>query len=552
MRQTLDNPFYYLDNFRQVLAWIGEHHGDLLEDAERTLLDRFPQLPQNAQALLVRMVMRKGTLFRASRLSYTEIGCPQAAASPLLAEGWIGVAPQLDLQQLFKLLTKSELIRALDEIPSPLRKAATKKTELLAALQHLQDASRPFAEWCPAHGETIYELRIDALCQRLRLLFFGNLRQDWSEFVLADLGIYRYEQVAFSPTSRAFQSRRDVDDYLHLHACRERFEAGESLAALLNDIPRQAYSSAWLEGRRGKLLLRIGQQLERDGELDQALCIHVSHRYPGARIRAIRVLERSGQLQAALDLARQADAEPENETEAQQLQRILPRLQRTLGLPPPARRTGTPLETIELMLSRPAAGTRVEWAALEHLSQPDAPVHYVENGLLNSLFGLLCWEAIFAPLPGAFFHPFHAGPADLRRPDFFSRRAELFANCLRALDDGSHAERIRRTWRDKHGLLSPFVYWGLMDEALLELALACLPTTHLKICFERLLHDVPNNRCGLPDLIQFWPAERRYRMIEVKGPGDRLQDNQRRWFEHASRHGLPVAVCQVRWAGEPA
>jgi len=35
-----------------------------------------------------------------------------------------------------------------------------------------------------------------------------------------------------------------------------------------------------------------------------------------------------------------------------------------------------------------------------HLQQDDAPVHYVENALLCSLFGLLCWEAIFAPLPG--------------------------------------------------------------------------------------------------------------------------------------------------------
>ena len=38
-----------------------------------------------------------------------------------------------------------------------------------------------------------------------------------------------------------------------------------------------------------------------------------------------------------------------------------------------------------------------------HLQQDDAPVHYVENTLLCSLFGLLCWEAIFAPLPGSFF-----------------------------------------------------------------------------------------------------------------------------------------------------
>jgi hypothetical protein len=42
-------------------------------------------------------------------------------------------------------------------------------------------------------------------------MFFGNLHQDWSEFVLSDLGIFRYEAVALDAASRAFQSRADVD-----------------------------------------------------------------------------------------------------------------------------------------------------------------------------------------------------------------------------------------------------------------------------------------------------------------------------------------------------
>ncbi|MEP4523039.1 MAG: VRR-NUC domain-containing protein, partial [Alloalcanivorax venustensis] len=65
--------------------------------------------------------------------------------------------------------------------------------------------------------------------------------------------------------------------------------------------------------------------------------------------------------------------------------------------------------------------------------------------------------------------------------------------------------------------------------------------------FERLLADIAANRAGLPDLIQFWPAQRCYRMVEVKGPGDRLQDNQRRWLEFFIARDLPVAVCQVAW-----
>ena len=66
MIRVLENEFYYLDNFQRVLDWIGERYGDLLDENEHAFLAAFPVLPRNARALFVRMVMRKGELFRAS------------------------------------------------------------------------------------------------------------------------------------------------------------------------------------------------------------------------------------------------------------------------------------------------------------------------------------------------------------------------------------------------------------------------------------------------------------------------------------------------------
>jgi hypothetical protein len=59
---------------------------------------------------------------------------------------------------------------------------------------------------------------------------------------------------------------------------------------------------------------------------------------------------------------------------------------------------------------------------------------------------------------------------------------------------------------------------------LLELALACFPATNLRLWFEWIVRDVVQNRASFPDLVQFRPSERRYRMVEIKGPGDRLQE----------------------------
>lgn len=263
------------------------------------------------------------------------------------------------------------------------------------------------------------------------------------------------------------------------------------------------------------------------------------------------MLERLERHAAAYDLALQAAAQPQDAAEAQLIERALVRLRRQLGHAQPAKAKAAPPPRLDLELE-PQPGLSVEQCVQLHLARPEAPVHYVENTLVLGLFGLLCWEVIFTPLPGAFFHPFHAGPADLYDSRFRTRRAGLFEARLALLDSGAYADEMRRIHRQKQGLQSPFVFWELLDESLLEQALACLPAAHLKAWFGRLLQDLQANRAGMPDLIQFYPAERGYRMIEVKGPGDRLQDNQKRWLAFCAEHGMPVEVCYVTWAGEPA
>ena len=198
--------------------------------------------------------------------------------------------------------------------------------------------------------------------------------------------------------------------------------------------------------------------------------------------------------------------------------------------------------TRHLMAARPGAGMRI-MGVREAADTPDAlkdldlrPLHerlqYAAADELDQVFG----EYVAS-----------LGAADLHSADFRQRRAALFEACLGRLEDGSYRDAIRCRYRDKFGLQSPFVYWELLGEELLEQALDCLPAAHLRAWFERLLEDIPGNRAGLPDLIQFWPAQRRYRMVEVKGSGDRLQDNQLRWLQFCREREMPVAVCYVRW-----
>lgn len=541
----VDDPFYYLYNFRQVLAWVEHRYADLLDEGEQGFLQAFGRLPEPAQALLVRMVMRKGELFRSDRLDYVEICDSALALQPLSALGWVCDDAVLTLEQVFDILRKQEIAQCFADHLSRPRAA---KGELLAQLLPLELAPRTLAEWFPASPVRIIHWRLQPLCDRLRLLFFGNLYQDWSEFVLADLGVLRYERVPLSADSRALRQRAEVDLAMALHQCADRLEQGESPVSLLATLDGLHSDNPWLVRRRGRLLYSIGQQCERQGDWDQALAIYERSDHPQARVRRVRVLERSERWDHAQTLALEMAAAPSNPQEEQALARMLPRLARKLGGPAQPRRRPAELELIELTLPVGLAALGVEEAVRLHLAQDAGVCHYVENTLFNSLFGLLCWEAIFAPVPGAFFHPFQAGPQDLHDDDFQQRRAGLFQACLGRLDDGSYRQAIHECFIAKQGLQSPFVFWSMLTAELLEQALACIPATHLKQCFRRLLQDIRSNRAGMPDLIQLWPDEGRYRMVEVKGPGDRLQDNQLRWLDFCREHGLPVAVCHVRWS----
>lgn len=551
---TLEDPLYYLANFRRVLDWLTSRYADLLSVDEAAFIADFQRLPQPSQALLVRMIMRRGVDFRASRLDYAEIGDTRAAAEPLIAAGWIEEGAPLSLEALFALTTRPEIGAQLGGwlATCGLSRGAGKGV-WLAALQAESPEPRPLAEWAPGLEDRHYRLSVDAMCERFRLMFFGNLRQQWSEFVLAELGVYRFETIELEATSRAFSRRQELEAYQHLHRCRERFEADEAMESLLADIPRLPFANDWLERRRGRLIYKLAYRLERQGELDQALALYQDCSAPEARLRRIRVLEAQQAFSDALALAERAAADPVNAAERQALERVLPRLRRKLGLAPGRRPQAMPPPRLDLVLPR---ATSVERAVARHLCRDQAPVCYVENALVNGLFGLLCWEAIFAPLPGAFFHPFHSGPVDLYEADFQVRRRDRFDSCLAALETGDYGAIIRRRYREKWGIQSPFVFWEALDEHLLELALQCIPARHLRLWFERLLGDVRANRAGMPDLIQFWPEDAepsqatRYRMIEVKGPGDRLQDNQKRWLDFCARHDMPVSVCYVSWAPE--
>lgn len=543
-------PHYYRDNFLRLCDTVEGQYADMLDERERDLLARWRALPFAAQCLYVRLLSRTGPWFRQSALAYPELGPTGPALTALLAAGMACEADGLSAAELGRLFTRAELARLFTAYLE--RADRYTKAQLLCALDALALAPAQLLAVVVHDGEPpiVAPLHLDTV-SRLQLLFFGNRHQSLTEFVLGDLGVTRYWPYRLDRAGRYFPDRGAFDEYLACAALADRHRelsgsgaAREELAALATDLlavrPRGAPGTA----RWQRLAAGLGRDLERSGNPDLALALYRrGDRHP-ARERRARVLERRGHWRASRAVCQRILDSPRCEAEGESAARIMARVQRKLG-GTPARRARDCFAECSLTLTR---GTQpVESQVAAQLAPRWTAVHYVENRLMNTLFGLAFWEQIFTPVPGVFHHPYQRGPSDLYDPEFRRRREALVSRRLAELGEGDLGAILVGAYREYANYACRWVNWRHIDCALIESAVRVIPAAHLLAVFERLLFDPRENRRGFPDLIALGPKAGDYRLIEVKAPGDALQDSQKRWLRFFARQGIPAEVARVRW-----
>ena len=165
---------------------------------------------------------------------------------------------------------------------------------------------------------------------------------------------------------------------------------------------------------------------------------------------------------------------------------------------------------------------------------------------------IVCWDSPTGILyllqrVALFFNPFQSAPSDFYDPEFLHARTELIQQRKQQLKQTSvFNDIVWQHFHTKYGLRSPLVNWDALTKDLLSQALQRIPIEHWLAVFERILVDRHHNRTGLPDLIHF-PTTGGYRLIEVKGPGDKLQKNQLRWLQYFDLHKIPCSVAYVTW-----
>jgi VRR-NUC domain-containing protein/Fanconi-associated nuclease 1-like protein/Fanconi anemia protein nuclease-like protein len=546
-------PHYYRDNFLLLCDTIERQYGDLLAPPERALLDNFRRLDFQAQCLYVRLVSRVGPWFRESKLAYPELDKLPGAIDSLLAGDMLELAAALTVDEIGRLFTRAELRAAF----APLLPGAPAgdKAALLAAIEELALAPQALLQALTAIDTSrIVAPRGVEWVELLQLLFFGNRYQSLTEFVLSDLGITNYYPYRLDREHRLFPHRQALDEYLDCCACADNWyqlrDEGdrEGLLMLAQEMLGLDIRFASSERRWYRLCNDLARDLERMDELGLAQQLYGASRLHPARERSARVLEAQGDWAGAAQLCEQILAAPWCEDERDAAGRILARARRRIE----GGKMRRPREVFpQLKLELPQGSDRVEVQAALWISQqfPEQwrSVHYVENQLMNTLFGLAFWEQIFAPVPGAFHNPYQSVPADMYEAGFRLRRQPSLDQRLAQLRDAD----LRKELHDAYGRYGHYqcrwVSSRDISQQLVDEVSRLIPAAHLLAIWERMLFDPRENRRGFPDLIALGSEVGQYCMIEVKGPGDALQDSQKRWLRFFGHSGIPASVAWVTW-----
>lgn len=536
------SPTYYLDNFNRLIEHAQTLYPDLLSDDECRWLSEYKRLSVSSQCLMIRLLSRKGCWFRSDKLDYAEIPDLKNALQELNTSNFIALSHSTeqhnlvisDLELGLNLLTKPELFSA---FPFLMNNKTAKKDELLALLDH-----QPFNKFQNLSFDCIYVVKSEVI-DVLLLLFFANTYQDLSQFVLSDLGLNTFENYPLSKQRRFFTSREQLNQLLQMRDIQRLYSEGdrkdgEFLELLLNSIPEESEHKG-IARKRSRLINVIARDLERLNQNDQAVFWFKQSELPPSRERLARIYDKQDELNLMCDIVTKMKANPSDVSELEVAIKLENRLLRKQGHK--VSRTIKP-SCKEIKLELDLSQTRVELAVKQHFENQGWEVYFSENSFLCGLFGLAFWEVIFADVESAFINRYQHRPLDLYHSDFIDNRAEQIQAVFQTISEQG-LNQLLDIYDQKYGIANPFVHWNHFPKALIEHSMEAIPNALIVDLFKVMLSELKLFRTGMPDLIAFRDDE--FHWIEVKGPGDKLQDNQWRWIKEFERLSVPFSVCYV-------
>ncbi|XP_044498267.1 fanconi-associated nuclease 1 homolog isoform X2 [Mangifera indica] len=595
----------YQHNFNLLVQEVLRSNPHLFTDDERVFLESFSTLSADGQRLFIRLYTRKGPWFRLSNISYREVLDSQEAVKELLANGYIcsfGDKNELhdDMKEICNLLTVSELREILSVLKKNCVRGSRKQDLAMFLLRSYEDGS------CTLLPDMILDrtgfcIRIsskaESLIWRAERLFFLNGEQDLSAFLLVDLGIVKYPAYNCIISEQIYSSLSDLlayEEAIELAQIMDQSldennvelvsrcimiadsfmpstysETIQSTTSELASTFHSRFSASWVYS---KVVLLGISFLEREHRYHDAVNLlkRLLCNFPcdGRRgywtLRLSVDLEHLGCPNESLLVAEAGLLDPWVRAGSKMaLQRRVLRL----GKPPRRWKTpsfsesikrkiieGRPLNCEMGMKSRfygeDGEQCGVEQLALQYYAGEGGGwegVH-TESGIWLTIFGLLMWDIVFSDVPDVFRTKFQNAPLDLDTDSFYPVRKNLIESQLQKVHDGMAEEILITSWESHVGTACRGVNWDRHSLSELRAAVTCIGGPCLASLCRHLAQDYQSWSSGMPDLL-LWRFHGEYRgeakLVEVKGPRDKLSEQQRAWLLVLMDSGFKVEVCKV-------
>jgi len=193
----------------------------------------------------------------------------------------------------------------------------------------------------------------------------------------------------------------------------------------------------------------------------------------------------------------------------------------------------------------------VEELVLNHFADSgDWTGFHTESSVYTTLFGIMFWDIIFAPISDVFQTPYQSCPLDFATDNFYPERASLINGRLEriAAEDDLKSLLVLH-YNEHHGRACVGVAWESFTLEQLWHVIKAVGGPALSAIFRVLAEDYKNHRSGMPDLILYRPGPEgtlEHMLVEVKSARDRLSDAQRHWAGIFRQFGVRMIVCKVK------
>ncbi len=544
-------PKYYLENFATLLSFAEEMYGELLNKREQDFIAAFRGLSEDAQCLFLRFLNRKGLFFRTDKLVYPEIADIRSSLDELLFRNFVelpGARHAACGKFFLAIYNKPELLPLLKELKPELKGAGKlKKTDLIEFM--LKECSWPELLILTAKAGPAIKHNYEHETELLKFLFFGYTGGDMSEFVVRDLGMVRYESPEQEKLVARFNTRQELDDQFSISLAYEHFRelrelnCPETLYSWYKDCssgnPAWSGSGAPLWTR---LTLKLARILERHRCHDWALEVYSTTSMVPSRERRVRLLQKTGAVQEALELCHQIKLDPQNAEEQFFAHDFIEKLRKKKA------RKSTTLhlkEAEEVIVSREYC-YQVEKGVMRYYENQGKEALHSENYLWRSLFGLVFWDIIFNHDAPVYHSPFQRAPSDLYLPAFLESRLERMLERMQLLSTCEKlAAHVEKVYDEKWGTGNPLINWHENTLPLARAACSLLQPAQLQKVLIEMARNLKENGRGFPDLF-VW-TEHDYLFVEVKSPNDSLSAQQLFWLRFFRECGIKAKVLKVEW-----